>query len=134
MCVFEICSAYSPTLRVHGLRPQELYLVARATTVAYLQYASPAWWEFATEEQRNYRAASEEAPKMWAPVDFPTFAALVTEEGLRSFQSISSNPYHVLRHYFRQREPTGYSLRPRSHSFALLAKDDINLIDRKSVV
>src|SRR6218665_1612647 len=32
------------TLRSHGLRPQELQLVARLTTVASLLYASPAWW------------------------------------------------------------------------------------------
>jgi len=31
------------TLRSHGLRYQELHLVARATTVASLQYASLAW-------------------------------------------------------------------------------------------
>src|SRR6218665_635937 len=31
------------TLWTHGLRPQELHLMARATTIASLQYASPAW-------------------------------------------------------------------------------------------
>src|SRR6218665_1877670 len=68
------------------------------------------------------RSPSEGAPKMWLP------AALVTEADLKLFKSISTNPYHVLRHYFRQREPTGYSLRPRAHSFALPAKDDRNFI------
>ena len=32
------------TLRSHSLRPQELQLVARLTTVASLLFASPAWW------------------------------------------------------------------------------------------
>ena len=41
------------TRRSHDLRPLELHLVARATTVASLQYTSSAWWGSATEEQRN---------------------------------------------------------------------------------
>src|SRR6218665_2695435 len=49
---------------------------------------------------------------------------------LRLFKSISSNPYHILRHYFWQREPSAYSLRPRTHSFALPAIDDRNVIPR----
>src|SRR6218665_1346103 len=32
-------------LRSHGLQPQELQLVARATTVASILYAAPAWWK-----------------------------------------------------------------------------------------
>src|SRR6218665_1671412 len=70
---------------------------------------------FATEEQRNRL----ERLLRWLrrcgflPVDFPSFAALATEADLRLFKFISANPYRILRHYFQQREPTGYSLRPR---------------------
>jgi len=56
--------------------------------------------------------------------------SLISEADLRLFKSISSNPYRLLRHYFRHREPTGYSLRPRAHSFDLPAKDDRNFIPR----
>src|SRR6218665_3194933 len=91
------------TLRAHGLRPQELHLVARATTVASLQYASPAWWGFATEEQRNRleRLLRGLRRRGFLPVDFPSFAALATEADLRLLKSISANPYHVLRHSVR---------------------------------
>src|SRR6218665_762556 len=65
------------TLRSHGLRPQELHLVARATTVAFLQYASPAWWGFATEEQRNRLKGLRRCD--FLPVDVPSFEALATE-------------------------------------------------------
>jgi len=44
--------------------------------------------------------------------------------------TISSNPCHVLRHYFHQREHTGHNLRPRVHNFALPKKDDRNFISR----
>src|SRR6218665_3689916 len=34
-------------LRNHGLRSDRLHLVARATTIASILYATPAWWGFA---------------------------------------------------------------------------------------
>ena len=39
-------------LPTHGLQTQELHLVARATTVASILYATPAWWGFAGEGDR----------------------------------------------------------------------------------
>src|SRR6218665_1560247 len=41
------------TLRAHGLRPPQLHHVAQATTVSSLLYASPAWWGFASVEDRS---------------------------------------------------------------------------------
>src|SRR6218665_400287 len=85
------------TLRALGLRPQELHLVARAITVASLQYTSPAWWGLATEEQRNRLERLLRGLRRcgFLPADFPSFAALATEAELRLFKSISANPYHV---------------------------------------
>jgi len=40
-------------LRAHGLPPATLHEVARATTLARLLYASPAWWGFAKQQHRN---------------------------------------------------------------------------------
>ena len=61
----------------HGLRPQELHIVAKAPTVVFPQYASPAWWGFATEEQRNRLKGLRRCD--FLPVDFPSFEALTTE-------------------------------------------------------
>src|SRR6218665_270747 len=125
MCVIEICSAYAK-----GAWPWSSRVApcGKGDNCCPLQYAFPAWWGFATEKQRNRPDRLLRGLRRcgFLPVDFPLFAALVTEADLRLFKSISANPYHVLRHYFRQREPTGYSLRPRAHSFALPAKDDRN--------
>src|SRR6218665_367725 len=41
------------TLRSHGLRPVELHMVSRATTVSSLMYASPAWWGFTDASERS---------------------------------------------------------------------------------
>src|SRR6218665_3152779 len=46
-------------LRTHGLQPQELHLVARATTVASILYATPAWWGFAGEGDRHSQNATK---------------------------------------------------------------------------
>src|SRR6218665_1147885 len=89
-------------LRSHGLRPQELQLVARLTSVASLLYASPAWWGFTTAEQRNRleRLLLRLRRGGFLPADSPSFEELARAANLGLFRSISSNPCHVLRHYF----------------------------------
>jgi len=47
---------------------------------------------------------------------------------LESTKSIDSNPFHVLRHYVRQRAHRVYCLRHRALRFTLPAKDDRNFI------
>src|SRR6218665_1150730 len=103
------------TLWSHGLRPQELQLVARLTTVASLLYASAAWWGFTTTEQR-YRL--ERLLLRLRRGGFLLAVSLSLGELARDptlclSGSISSNPCHVLRHFFRKREHTGF--RPRGH-------------------
>jgi len=66
----------------------------------------------------------------YLPVDFPSFEELarLADEGL--FRSISSNPDHVLRHYFKDKNHTGHNLRPRGHNVALPRKDTCNFVSR----
>src|SRR6218665_1301082 len=66
------------TLKSHGLRPLELHLVARMTSVASLMYASPAWWGFTDAAERtplNRQLASLRRAG-YLPVDFPSFEEL----------------------------------------------------------
>src|SRR6218665_1055115 len=44
--------------------------------------------------------------------------------------SIVSNPYHVLRRLYHEKEACGYNLRTRPHNFALPVKDDTNFVSR----
>ena len=41
------------TLRAHGLDGQALWDVSRATLVAQLLYASPAWWGFIKADDKK---------------------------------------------------------------------------------
>ena len=54
--VLASCSSTLYALRVlkaHGLSPTAMHEVARATTIAHLMYASPAWWGFANHKDRD---------------------------------------------------------------------------------
>src|SRR6218665_1279565 len=54
--ILNTCSSSTYALRVlrsHGLQPNELHLVARATTVSSILCASPAWYGFANEGDRK---------------------------------------------------------------------------------
>src|SRR6218665_1616515 len=44
--------------------------------------------------------------------------------------SIASNPFHVLRRLYNEKEACGYNLRTRPHNFALPVKDDTNFVSR----
>jgi len=65
-----------------------LHLVARTTTVASLQYASLALWEYATEEQRNRLEHLLKGLRRcgFLPANFPSFEALATEADLKLFK------------------------------------------------
>src|SRR6218665_2558096 len=60
-------------LRTHGLQPQEPPLVARATTVASILYATPALWGFAGEGDRVRleRLIARMRRRGYLPDDFP---------------------------------------------------------------
>src|SRR6218665_1978744 len=107
-------------------------MIARLTSVASLQYASPAWWGLTTAEQRNRleRLLLRLRRGGFLHADSPSFEELARNADLGLFRSISSNPCHVLGHYFRESEHTGHNLRPRAHNFALPIKDDRNFMSR----
>ena len=42
------------TLRVHGLTGQSLWDVARATLIAQITYAAPAWWRFLSMAEKDH--------------------------------------------------------------------------------
>src|SRR6218665_3784896 len=89
MCVIEICSAYAK-----GAWPSSSRVAScgKGDNCCPLQYASPEWWGFATEEQRNRLDRLLRGLRRcgFLPDDFPSFAALETEAELRQFKSISS--------------------------------------------
>src|SRR6218665_2832768 len=100
-------------MKSHGLHPLLLHQVARATTVASLLYASPAWWGLATAEDisRMERLLGRLRRGGYLPEDFPSVETLAVAADHQLFVSIASNPYHVLRRLYHEKEACGYNLR-----------------------
>src|SRR6218665_1004204 len=120
------------TLKSHGLRPPLLHQVARATTVASLLYASPAWWGLATAEDKSQmeRLLGRLRRGGYLPAGFPSAETLAVAAHHQPFDSIATKPYHVLRCLYHEKETCGYNLRTRPHNFALPVKDDNNFVSR----
>jgi len=119
-------------LRTHGLPQQQLNVVASATTMASLLYASPAWWGYtsANDRARIDRLINRLRRGGYLPTDHPCFEELANKADQRLFKAISTNKNHVLAKYLPEIKTTGHNLRPRAHGYVLPAKDDLNFISR----
>ena len=109
------------TLKAHGMGKAELYEVFRATTLASLLYAAPAWWGYAlSEEKGRLDAFLRKAIKAdFYPGTGPSIAELMEREELNLFKSISLNRQHVLHPLLPPVAQRTYNLRPRSHPFVI---------------
>src|SRR6218665_1656994 len=127
------CSSSTYALRLllsHGLQPRELHLVARATTVASMLYAAPAWWGFAGEgvRQRLERLIARMQRSGYLPSDFPDLATLVEEADCKLYTNVRRSNTHVLRHYFIEQPVSTRLLRERAYNFVLPLRDNRNFI------
>ena len=128
------CSSSTYALRLlhsHVLQPRELHLVARATKVATMLYAAPAWWGFAGEgdRQRLERLITRMRRRGYLPTEFPDFATLAEDADHNLFNSIRRNKT-ILRHYFVEKSISTRLLRERAHNFVLPPRDNRNFVSR----
>src|SRR6218665_111528 len=66
----------------------------------------------------------------YLPEDGPSFASLAMLADNSLFQSVVSNPDHVLRHLCQERPASQYDLQPRLHPFVLPNSDPKNFLPR----
>ena len=86
-------------LRAHGLKGDSLWDVSRATLVAKLTYASPAWWGLyasETQKRRLHRLLIKLQRCGFLPAQFDSMADLCSAAYDALFRSILSNENHVL--------------------------------------
>src|SRR6218665_1391686 len=102
------------------------------TTIAFLLYASPAWWGYTSPVDRSKleRLVARLRRGGYLPADHPSFENLAMKADQRLYRSIVRDPYHVLRRFFLEKAPTGHNLRLRAHNFALPIKDNKNFVPR----
>ena len=105
-------------LRAHGLVGVRLHDVVRATTLARLSYASPAWYGFANAAHRDRIESiiSKLIRYGFLPKDQSPFDTLVNNADQTLFNSVIHNPGHVLHDLLPPIKTTQYSLRPRHHN------------------
>ena len=119
-------------LRNHGLPPAALYEVCRASTMARLMYASPAWWGFANAGERSRHEGFIAKTKRfeYLPPTAPTAEELSRQADTTLFKAVTSDPHHVLHDLLPPTRSHGHNLRARAHNYVLPTKDDRNFISR----
>jgi len=88
-------------LRSHGLPAPQLHEVARAITVAFLMYASPSWWGFASSRDHDQMELLINKLKHsgFLSMSSPSASTLANEADLRLFRAVTQDPNHVLRKF-----------------------------------
>ena len=105
-------------LTAHGLRGDKLHEVVRATTLARLLYASPAWSGFVNAEQKSRinSIIKKLVRCRFLPSSQLTFEDLSNEADKRLFAVILRNPSHVLYNFLPPVKNNSYNLRVRAHN------------------
>ena len=101
------------TLKTHGMRRAQLTETFRATTLASLLYAAPAWWGFATSDDRQRLDAflKRSIKTEYYPQNGPTITELVMTAEQTLFKSVRDQDQHVLRPIFPPPTEHTYNLR-----------------------
>ena len=122
-------------LRSHGLTGESLWDVTRATTLARMLYASPAWWGYADmgHRVRLHNFLLKLRRLGFLPPNASSFAEMceAADDGL--FASVLHNGNHVLAQLLPPIKETPYQLRPRAHNRSLPIADTLsrkNFIER----
>jgi len=115
-------------LVAHGLSGPMLYDVVRATTVARMLYAAPAWWGFAGQQEKNrLQSAMRRLIRLrYLPEDSPSFEHLCNTADSRLFSAVLGNPGHVLHGLLPPKKPLPYTLRPRLHDRFIPQADNLS--------
>jgi len=119
-------------LRSHGLASEALYEVCRATTMAKLVYALPAWWGFVSAYNRDRLEALVRKTKRLGCLQngAPSVSEMASKADDALFRAITRNPEHVLHPLLPPVIDQGHCLRPRPHNYALPREDNKNFIHR----
>ena len=106
-------------LTSHGLSGDRLHEVVRATTLARITYAIPAWSGSLNHEQiARANAIIRKLIRLgYLPSNQPTFEDICKAADQRLFSAILRNPTHVLHNFLPPiKKNSSHNLRPRKHN------------------
>jgi len=109
------------TVRSHGLVAPALWDVTKATLLAKMMYASPAWWGFVDGDgQRRLQAIMNRLVKQgFLPSSTFSFSDACDSSDRALFEAVLSNPDHVLHQLLPPIRDCPYQLRARAHNRTL---------------
>lgn len=109
------------TLRQHGMPGNALRTVYHATVEAKLSYAAPAWWGFASGEDRGRMEAflRRSVNFGYRDVSAPSLAQICAQADDKLFAKILHDERHLLHTLLPPTRSQHYSLRQRRHNLQL---------------
>jgi hypothetical protein len=101
--------------------------VVRATTLARMLYASPVWWGFIGQGDRDLlQSVMRRLVRFhYLPSDTPFFAKLCSTADSTLFTAVLKNGGHVLHYLLPPVKTIGYHLRPRAHNRSIPPADGL---------
>jgi len=108
------------TLRQHGLPDDALHAIFQAIVINRLSHASPAWWGFASADDRHLLEAflRRSARLGYRANSTATFDSICDDADYQLFERITSNSQHLLHPLLPPERQQHYSLE-RSHNYQL---------------
>ena len=106
-------------LRFHGLPACALQEVARATLVARMIYAIPAWWGLTNAEERCRleKVLVRDRRAGYLSMDIPDVEMMVTKAEDTLLSAVQRNSSHVLTELFQHTNICQYFMCPRPHDY-----------------
>ena len=117
------------TLKCHGLEPKILSQVCRATLVARITYASPAWRGFCTASDLSMMEAVDRKARRWGlySPQASSLTDILDQADKDRLSKILANSNHVLYPLLPPKRSTSHNLRPRGHIHCLPTKTNFSL-------
>ena len=121
MCPITICFRI---LRSHGLPENSVRIVYSYVVIAKLFYASPAWWEFALEcDKERIESFVRKSKRFGFCVpQTPSASEINAKQEAPLFRKIVADPQHVLHHLLPPVVSHSHCLRPRAITFLSLLR------------
>jgi len=118
------------TLRQHGLPDDALHEVFQAVVINNLTHASPAWWGFASADNRNrLEAFLRKCTKLgYRAKHSTTFASICDDADCKLFTRITGNTQHLLYPLLLPWTPASL------HSVSSSMQSQLSLPDRTSAL
>ena len=123
-------------LRGHGIGDPSLHDVCRATLMAKLIYAAPAWsGACSAAERAKLDSLVNRCRRLGycSPME-PTFSEMTSDADDRLFASVMNIPDHVLQPLLPDRPDNAYTLRQRPHGNKRLINKTVDLNDNDFIV